>query len=199
MGTIANIVNGLGNGVYVHGSDEWIAAKVWESDQGQRAVADLAEYFRKVNPDNPHGSFRERMVAAGLWKTWQTKSGKVKPVGVMERKSELRSLYPDSYKEHAEWRILCAFECLRVALSTDKALAKYEEERAAKAAAAETGEAAQGEAVQGEAAPALVQVETSPVKDALGIINKVLAQMDMDESMADLASELRKAAAMLAA
>lgn len=203
MGTIANIVNGLSIGIYQHGSDEWIAGKVWESDQGQRAVTELADYFRKINPDNPHGSFRERMVACGLWKTWTTKAGKVKAVGVMERKSELKALYPDSFRDHAEWRVICAFECLRVQLSTDKALERHEAEAAAKSAAKETeaaGKAGEtGKAGKAGKAGGLVQVETSPVKDALGIINRVLAQMEMDDSMADLAGELKKAAAMLAA
>lgn len=203
MGQIANIICNGASIETIHGSDEWIASEIHVSNVGRKATKRLADYFLKVNPDSPHTSFRDRAVSMGVWKTWTTKAGKVKPVGVVDRKSELRKLYPDSFEDNAEWIVICAYESLRVTLASAKALDKHDADKEAKESAGETATASEAatanETATASEAANLVQVETSPVKDALGIINKVLAQMEMDESMTDLAGELRKAAAMLAA
>lgn len=112
--------------------DIGIAQAVCNASIGELSTRQLLAHFSLLRADQPHNSFRDWATEKGLWQTWTTKGGKVKPVNVGERRLALVQLHGDKAQATAEWRVLSQYDALRVMLARDKDTA----DRLAKAAQA---------------------------------------------------------------
>ena len=114
-------------------TDQGIAQCICNASIGELSTRQLLAHFSLLRPDQPHNSFRDWACDKGLWKTWTTKGGKVKPLNVGERRHELQQIHGKDASKQAEWRVLAQYDALRVMLARDKDLAdKAEKDRQSK-------------------------------------------------------------------
>ncbi len=130
----------------------------------------------------------------GLWATWTTKGGKVKPVGANERIAELVKLGGES----AELRVLRQFDAIRAMVRADKDTAErlHKMESAVNAPAEKAPEKVAEQAVSNPLLPVLQGYETVTAA-AIGRLNRLISQVSLDESTAWIASELQSVIAEL--
>lgn len=177
-------------------SDEEVAQCICNASIGVLSTRQLLEHFKLFQADKPHVSYQSWAVERGLWATWTTKAGKIKPVGAGERKAELVKIHGDKAQGVAEYRVLCQYDCIRMMLSNDKDAA----ERLHKMdqIAGETVEVKQPETAK--PAPALPDVMANLItakNDASQRLNRLIAQVAMDESLTWLSEELTAISALL--
>lgn len=167
--------------------DSEIAQCICNASVGALSTRQLLEHFRLFQADKPHIAYQSWAVEHGLWKTWQTKSGKVKPVGCNERKAELSKL---GESDGAEARVLRQFDAIRVMFAGDKETAERLHKMDVSAE-----EKPQEKTVEVKTAvpalPPLVGLLTSQKDAASKRIARLLAQVEMDESLTWIADELK--------
>lgn len=189
--TLSNIINGQAVvNVSASGrlSDTEVAQCICNASVGALSTRQLLEHFKLFQADKPHVSFQTWAVEHGLWKTWSTKAGKIKPIGANERLAELAKLGDG---DGAEARTLRQYNAVRVMFSSDKDVA----ERIHKIDA--TSEDTPQEKTVPEATtvvpalPPLVSLLTSQKEAASKRIARLLATVELDESLSWIADELK--------
>lgn len=204
---LKSIINGSLSGEYVVGSDEWLCLQTRNVFSGHMAADAIKEQCRKANADNPAAAYKDRMLIAGLWPVWRTKDGKEKAVGVVKGKADILALSGiegDKAKAagHYQWRILCAYEVLRVTVASERSVQKHIEEHSATTVDDTTGQTEQATQTT-EQAEKSVQVlpalSGENVQGALGILNRLVATMALDESASDYLPFIQQAIACLKA
>ena len=189
----------LGSSVVSVSSSGRLAPEEWAQCICNVAVVDgdtrrLLEHHRLFQPDSPHKSYQDFAVEAGLWSTWLTKAGKSKPVGCNERKAELRSLYGGHGKamaESAEYRVLVVYDRIRVMHSSDKAAAEADAKLARKGEEKPVEKVVADNETTVPSLPPLVQALQSVQTEAQKRLNQLISQVEMDDSLEWIASELK--------
>ena len=169
-------------------TDAELAQCVCNASIGQLSTRQLKDHFSLLQPDSPHTSFQAWAVEKGLWATWTTKAGKIKPVGANERIAELVKLGGES----AELRVLRQFDAIRSMVRADKDTAEriHKMETSTNAPAEKAPEKATEKAVSNPLLPVLQDYETVTAA-AIGRLNRLVAQFAMDESTAWAVNELQ--------
>ena len=169
-------------------SDEEVAQCICNASVGSLSTRQLLEHFKLFQPDRPHTSFQAWAVEKGLWSTWTTKGGKIKPVGANERKAELATL---GLAGNAEHRVLAQYDAIRVMFSADKDVA----ERIHKMDMTTTEVPAEKPADKDKpgvpALPPLVASLQTVNETAAKRLNLLIGQVEIDESMTWIADELK--------
>ena len=168
-------------------TDAELAQCICNASVGALSTRQLKDHFGLFQPDSPHTSFQAWAVEKGLWATWTTKGGKVKPVGANERIAELVKLGGES----AELRVLRQFDAIRAMVRADKDTAErlHKMESAVNAPAEKAPEKAAETAVSNPLLPVLAGYETVTAA-AIGRLNRLISQVSLDESTAWIADEL---------
>jgi len=173
-------------------ADTEIAQCVCNASVGALSTRQLLTHFALFQADKPHMSFQAWAVEHGLWATWVTKGGKVKPVGANERKAELVKL---GLADNAESRVLRQFDALRVMFSADKETAErlHKMDQVAETPAEKPVESPKS---QVPSLPPLVGLLTSQKKEASRRVTRLLSQIQIDpvlssESYGWLVDELK--------
>lgn len=169
-------------------TDAELAQCICNASIGQLSTRQLKDHFSLFQPDSPHTSFQAWAVEKGLWATWTTKGGKVKPVGANERIAELVKLGGES----AELRVLRQFDAIRAMVRADKDTAErlHKMETATNAPAEKAPETAADKAVSNPLLPVLQGYEIVTAS-AIGRLNRLISQVSLDESTAWIADELQ--------
>lgn len=169
-------------------TDAELAQCICNASVGALSTRQLMEHFKLFQPDSPHTSFQAWAVEKGLWATWTTKGGKIKPVGANERIAELVKLGGES----AELRVLRQFDAIRAMVRADKDTAErlHKMESAVNAPAEKAPEKAADKAISNPLLPVLQGYETVTAA-AIGRLNRLISQVSIDESTAWIASELQ--------
>ena len=175
-------------------TDAELAQCVCNASIGAMSTRQIMEHFKLFQPDSPHTSFQTWAVEKGLWATWTTKGGKVKPVGANERIAELVKLGSES----AELRVLRQFDAIRAMVRADKDTAErlHKMESAVNAPAEKSPEKAAEQAVSNPLLPVLQGYETVTAA-AIGRLNRLISQVSLDDSTAWIATELQSVIAEL--
>lgn len=168
--------------------DSEIAQCICNASIGALSTRQLLEHFRLFQADKPHVSYQAWAVDHGLWKTWQTKSGKVKPVGCNERKAELAKL---GEGDSAEARVLRQFDAIRIMFSADKETAERLHKMEASTKEAPVEKTVEEAKTAVPSLPPLVGLLTSQKDAASKRIARLLAQVEMDDSLSWIADELK--------
>ena len=168
-------------------TDEELAQCICNASIGQLSTRQLKDHFSLFQPDSPHTSFQAWAVEKGLWATWTTKAGKIKPVGANERIAELVKLGG----EFAELRVLRQFDAIRAMVRADKDTAEriHKMETATNAPAEKAPEKAAEKAVSNPLLPVLQGYETVTAA-AIGRLNRLISQVSLSEDTAWIADEL---------
>lgn len=168
-------------------TDEELAQCICNASIGQLSTRQLKDHFSLFQPDSPHTSFQAWAVEKGLWATWTTKAGKVKPVGANERIAELVKLGGES----AELRVLRQFDAIRAMVRADKDTAEriHKMETATNSPTEKAPEKATEKAVSNPLLPVLQGYETVTAA-AIGRLNRLISQVSLDESTAWIVDEL---------
>lgn len=170
-------------------TDPELAQCICNASIGAMSTRQLMEHFKLFQPDSPHTAFQAWAVEKGLWATWTTKAGKIKPVGANERIAELVKLGGES----AELRVLRQFDAIRAMVRADKDTAErlHKMESAVNAPAEKApAEKATEKAISNPLLPVLQGYETVTAA-AIGRLNRLVAQFAMDESTAWAVNELQ--------
>jgi len=172
-------------------NDSEIAQCICNASIGVASTRQLLNHFRLFQADRPQQSYQAWATERGLWLTWTTKAGKVKPVDAGKRKAELVALHTREIVDTvAEWRILCQYEAIRAMVSSEKAL----DERLHKMEQ-DGQEAPQERPVEVKevvpSLPPLVALLTSQRDESKRRLHCLLATIDMDDSLVWIAEELR--------
>lgn len=195
---LSSIINGqVVVNVTSHGrlTDAELAQCICNASIGQLSTRQLKDHFSLFQPDSPHTSFQAWAVEKGLWATWTTKSGKVKPVGANERIAELVKLGGES----AELRVLRQYDAIRAMARADKDTAErlHKMETTTNAPAEKaTEEKATEKAVSNPLLPVLQGYETVTAS-AIGRLNRLISQVSLSEDTAWIADELQSVIADL--
>lgn len=195
---LSSIINGqVVVNVISHGrlTDAELAQCICNASIGQLSTRQLKDHFSLFQPDSPHTSFQAWAVEKGLWATWTTKSGKVKPVGANERIAELVKLGGES----AELRVLRQYDAIRAMVRADKDTAErlHKMETTTNAPAEKaTEEKATEKAVSNPLLPVLQGYETVTAA-AIGRLNRLISQVSLSEDTAWIADELQSVIADL--
>ena len=169
-------------------TDAELAQCICNASIGAMSTRQLMEHFKLFQPDSPHKSYQAWAVEKGLWATWTTKAGKIKPVGANERIAELVKLGGES----AELRVLRQYDAIRAMVRADKDTAErlHKMESAVNAPAEKApAEKAAEKAVSNPLLPVLQGYETVTAA-AIGRLNRLISQVSLDESTAWIADEL---------
>lgn len=168
-------------------TDAELAQCICNASIGQLSTRQLKAHFSLYQPDSPHTSYQAWAVEKGLWATWTTKAGKVKPVGANERIAELVKLGGES----AELRVLRQFDAIRAMVRADKDTAEriHKMETATNAPEEKAPEKAAEKAISNPLLPVLQDYETVTAA-AIGRLNRLISQVSLDESTAWVADEL---------
>lgn len=171
-------------------TDNEVAQCICNASVGALSTRQLLDHFRLFQAERPHQAFQTWAVEHGLWKTWLTKSGKIKPVGCNERKAELIKS-----GDCAELRVLRQYDAIRVMFAADKETAErlLKMEQADNEPQEKTPspkEPKKPQALSNPLLPALAHYETVTAS-AAGRLNRLMAQCSVDESLAWIALELR--------
>lgn len=169
-------------------TDAELAQCICNASIGQLSTRQLMEHFKLFQPTSPHTSYQAWAVEKGLWATWTTKSGKVKPKGANERIAELIKLGGDS----AELRVLRQYDAIRVMDRNDKETTErlYKMETATDAPTEKAPEKPTEKAISNPLLPVLAGYETVTAA-AIGRLNRLISQVSLDESTAWIADELQ--------
>lgn len=179
-------------------TDAELAQCICNASVGALSTRQLKDHFGLFQPDSPHTSFQVWAVEKGLWATWTTKGGKVKPVGANERIAELVKLGGES----AELRVLRQFDAIRAMVRADKDTAErlHKMETATNAptekAPEKAAEKAAEQAVSNPLLPVLQGYETVTAA-AIGRLNRLISQVSLSEDTAWIADELQSVIADL--
>ena len=189
----------LGSSVVPVVSAGRLAPSEWAQCVCNVAVTDgdtrrLLEHHKLFQADSPHKSYQDFAVESGLWATWLTKAGKTKPVGCNERKAELRTLYGDHAKamaESAEYRVLTVYDRVRVMHSADKTAQEADAKLARKGGEKPVEKTVADNETAVPTLPPLVQALHSVQTEAAKRLNQLISQVEMDDSLEWIASELK--------
>ena len=175
-------------------TDAELAQCICNASIGQLSTRQLKDHFGLFQPDSPHTSFQAWAVEKGLWATWTTKGGKVKPVGANERIAELVKLGGES----AELRVIRQFDAIRAMVRADKDTAErlHKMESAVNTPAEKASEKAPEKAISNPLLPVLQGYETVTAA-AIGRLNRLISQVSMSEDTAWIATELQSVIADL--
>lgn len=168
-------------------TDAELAQCICNASIGAMSTRQIMEHFKLFQPDSPHTSFQTWAVEKGLWATWTTKAGKVKPVGANERIAELVKLGGES----AELRVLRQFDAIRAMVRADKDTAErlHKMETATNAPAEKAPEKPVEKAISNPLLPVLSNYETVTAA-AIGRLNRLISQVSLSEDTAWIADEL---------
>lgn len=168
-------------------TDEELAQCICNASIGQLSTRQLKDHFSLFQPDSPHTSFQAWAVEKGLWATWTTKGGKIKPVGANERIAELVKLGGES----AELRVLRQFDAIRAMVRADKDTAErlHKMETATNAPSEKSPEKSVEKAISNPLLPVLQGYETVTAT-AIGRLNRLISQVSLSDETAWIAEEL---------
>ena len=175
-------------------TDAELAQCICNASIGQLSTRQLKDHFSLFQPDSPHTSYQAWAVEKGLWATWTTKAGKIKPVGANERIAELVKLGGES----AELRVLRQFDAIRSMVRADKDTAEriHKMETSTNAPAEKVPEKAVEKAISNPLLPVLKDYETVTAA-AIGRLNRLISQVSLSEDTAWIADELQSVIAEL--
>ena len=169
-------------------SDTEVAQCICNASVGALSTRQLLEHFKLFQADKPHIAYQSWAVEHGLWKTWTTKTNKTKPVGCNERKAELVKL---GESDSAESRVLRQFDAIRVMFAGDEETAERLHKMDVSADENPVEKKATEEKPTVSLLPPLVGLLTSQKDAASKRIARLLAQVEMDETLSWIADELK--------
>lgn len=175
-------------------TDAELAQCICNASIGAMSTRQIMEHFKLFQPDSPHTSYQAWAVEKGLWATWTTKAGKIKPVGANERIAELVKLGGES----AELRVLRQFDAIRAMVRADKDTAErlHKMETATNAPTEKKAEKPIEQAISNPLLPVLQGYETVTAA-AIGRLNRLISQVSLSEDTAWIADELQSVIADL--
>lgn len=190
MTTLSSIINGQSVvNVSAQGrlNDQEIAQCICNASIGALSTRQLLNHFALYQPDRPHASYQAWAVEKGLWATWTTKAGKIKPAGCNERKAELVKLGEDC----AELRVLRQYDAIRVMFTADKETANrlHKMEQASNAPQEKSAEKAPEQAISNPLLPLVGRYETVAA-NTVGRLNRLMAQCALDDNLSWIVDEL---------
>lgn len=180
-------------------SDQEIAQCICNASIGALSTRQLLEHFRLFQADKPHMSYQSWALERGLWGTWTTKAGKVKPVGANERRA---ALIQSGESDSPELRVLRQYDAIRAMLAADKETAARihkMEQTAEKPAEKPADKEADKEAINVNPLLPVLDGLVSVQSAAIGRLNQLITQCSFDDSSAWIADELKAIVASLKA